>query len=76
MTLLADIADTCDRVRNGVVAGFMRRTRASYHYTVRRAKQNEELVVRECIANACMHDPSRSFRAKVKKIRHGNTGNT
>jgi len=37
----------CDRPRNGVVADCMRRTRASYHYAVRRVKQNEELVVRE-----------------------------
>jgi len=38
--------------RNGVVADCMRRTRAIYHYAVRRVKQNEELVVRERIANA------------------------
>jgi len=45
----------------------MRRTRASYHYAVRRVKQNEELVVGERIANAFIDDPSRSFWAEVKK---------
>jgi len=59
-----------------VVADCKRRTRASYHYAVHRVKQNEELVVRERIANACMDDPSRSFWAEMKNIRHGNTGNS
>jgi len=54
----------------------MHRTRASYHYAVRQVKQNEELVVRERIANARMDDPSRNFWAEVKTIRHGNTGNS
>jgi len=45
----------CDRPRNGVVADCMRRTHARYHYAVRRVKQNEELVVRERIANACIY---------------------
>ena len=54
----------------------MRRTRASYHYVVRRVKHNEELVVRERIANACMDGPNRSFWAEVNKIRHRNTGNS
>jgi len=58
----------CDRQRNGVVADCMRRTRASYHYAVRRVKQNKELVVRERIANACMDDPSRSFWAELKMV--------
>jgi len=52
----------------------MRRTRTSYNYAARRVKQNEELVVRECIANACID--SRSFWAEVKQIRHDNTGNS
>jgi len=58
-----------------VVADCMRRSGASYHYAVRRVKQNEELVVRERIANACMDDSSLSFWAAVKQICHGNTGN-
>jgi len=58
-----------------VVADCMRRTRASYHYAVRRVKHNEELVVRERIVNAYIDDPSRSFWAELKAIRHGNTGN-
>ena len=60
----------CGRPRNSVAADCMRRTCASYHYAVRRVKQNEESVVRERIANACMDDPSRSFWAEVQKIRH------
>jgi len=39
-------------------------------------KQNEELVVRERIANVNIDGPSRSFWAEVKIIRHGITGNS
>jgi len=49
---------------------------ASYQYAVLQVKQNEELVVRERIANACIDDPSHSFWAEVKTIHHGNTGNS
>ena len=52
--------------RNGVVADFMCRTRASYHYAVR-VKHNEELVVCVGNANAYMNDPNRSLWVEVKK---------
>ena len=54
----------------------MRRTRANYHYSVRQVKKNEEFIVRERIANALIEDPSRSFWAEVKQIRHYKSSNS
>lgn len=59
----------CGRPRNGVVADCMRRARAGYHYAIRQVKKNEDLIVRERIANALIDDPSRNFWTEVKKIR-------
>ena len=66
----------CGRPRNGVVADCMRRTRAKYHYAVREVKKKEELIVRERIAEALINDPSRSFWAELKKIRHCKSSNS
>jgi len=47
----------CDRPRHGAVADCMRRTRAAYHYTIRRVKRDEELIIRDRIANSILsHD--------------------
>ena len=52
----------CGRPRNGVVADCMRRTRANYdHYAVRQVKRDEDLIVKERIANALIEDPRRNF---------------
>jgi exonuclease III len=66
----------CGRPRNGVVADCMRRTRADYHYAVRQVKREEDLIVRDRIANALIVDPSRSFWTEVKKIRNNKACST
>jgi hypothetical protein len=66
----------CGRPRNGIVADCMRRTGASYHYAIRQVKKDEESIVRERIANALIDDPSSSFWAEIKKIRHFKAGSS
>ena len=60
----------CGRPRNGVVADCMRRTRARYHYAIRQVKKDEDLIVKDRLANALINDPTRDFRSEVKRIRH------
>jgi hypothetical protein len=59
------------RPRNVVVADIMRCTRASYHYAIGQVEEDDDLVVREKLANALVDDPSRNFWAEVRKIRSG-----
>jgi len=59
-----------------VVADVMWRTRASYHYAVRRVKKDEDHIKRERIANALVDDPSRNFWVEVKKIRANKSCNS
>ena len=61
----------CGRPHNGVVADIMCRICASYHYAIRQVKKDEDLIVREKLANALIDDPSRNFWAEVRKIRSG-----
>ena len=46
----------------------MRRTRAAYHYAVRRIKRNENDVVRQRFADAVLTDNKRNFWAEAKKL--------
>ena len=57
----------CGRPKNGVVADCMRRSRASYHYSIRQVKKDEDNIIRERIANALIDDPTRNFWSEVKK---------
>ena len=59
----------CGCPRNGVVAHCMRRSPADNHYAVWQVKREEDVIVRDRIANALIDDPSRSFWTEVKKIR-------
>jgi endonuclease/exonuclease/phosphatase family metal-dependent hydrolase len=59
----------CGRPRSGAVADCMRRTRANYHYAIRRVKREGERIVQERIVQALIADPSRSFWVEVKRIR-------
>jgi len=63
----------CGRPRSGVVADCMRRTRAAYHSAIRRARRDEESIVRERIAEAFLTDPTRHFWEEVKRIRKKKT---
>lgn len=53
----------------------MRRTRASYHYAIRRVKKNEEQIIRNRIANCLLHDPTRNFWSEIRKIRNKKPAN-
>jgi len=65
----------CGRPREGYVADCMRRTRASYHYAIRRVKKNEEQIIRDRIANSLLHDPNRNFWSEIRKIRNKRPAN-
>jgi hypothetical protein len=58
----------CGRPRSGVVADVMRRTRATYHRTMRRVKRNEQVIVRQRFADASLRSGERDFWAEVRKL--------
>ena len=70
-----NIWNECGRPRDGYVADCMRRTRASYHYAIRRVKKNEEQIIRNRIANCLLHDPTRNFWSEIRKIRNKKPAN-
>jgi len=59
----------CDRHRHGAVADCMQRTRAAYHYAIRRVKRDEELIVCDRIATSIFSDDGHNFWAEIKRIR-------
>jgi hypothetical protein len=59
----------CGRPKTGAVAESMRRTRAVYHYAIRKIKKEEDTIVRERTADALLNDKSRDFWAEIKRIR-------
>ena len=64
----------CDRPKHGAVADCMRRTRAAYHYAIRRVKKDQESIVRDCIATSILSDDGRNFWAEIKRIRNNKAG--
>lgn len=59
----------CSRPRIGAVAEIMRRTRAAYHYAIRRVKRDEDAVIRERFAQALIDDNQRNLWSEVKRLR-------
>ena len=57
------------RPRNGVLADIMRKTRAAYHYTIRRIRHEADDIVNERFAEALLCKNGRDFWTEVKKIR-------
>ena len=51
----------------------MRRTRAAYHYAIRRLKKDEESIIRERIADAMLNDAGRNFWSEVERLRSQKT---
>ena len=51
----------CGRPKNGPVADIMRRTRANYHYNVRRVKSHVKDISRQRFAEAVLRDNARDF---------------
>jgi hypothetical protein len=64
----------CGRPKSGAVAESMRRSRAAYHYAVRRIKNHEEAIVRERIASTIVNDDCRNFWTEIKKIHCNKAG--
>jgi hypothetical protein len=56
----------CGRPRSGVVADVMRRTRATYHRTMRRVKRNEQVIVRQRFADASLRSGAAIFGLKFE----------
>ena len=54
----------------------MRRTRAAYHYAIRRLKKDEESIIRERIADAMLNDKGRNFWSEVKRLRSQKTSSS
>ena len=59
----------CGRPKVGAVAESMRRTRAAYHYAIRRIRKNEDSIISERIADAMLHNNTRDFWSEIKRIR-------
>ena len=55
--------------RHGHVADIMRRTRAKYHYAIRRIKNNSQLMKKRVMARAVAQNASRQLWTEVRKIR-------
>jgi len=58
------------RPKTETVADVMCRTRALYHYAVRRVKQDEQVLVRQRFADALLNNYLRDLGPEVKRI-HG-----
>jgi len=58
----------CGRPRCGVVADIMRRTRAQYHYAIRRVKRQEADIVKQRFAQAVCSNCSRDLWTEMRKI--------
>lgn len=58
----------CGRPRSGMLADIMRKTRAAYHYAIRRVKRDKQTLVRQRFADALLSDNSRDLWSEVKKI--------
>ena len=63
----------CGRPHSGVVAEIMRRTRAAYHYAIRRVKKNETEIVRERFADMILQNKSRDFWSEVQRMKSSKT---
>ena len=57
------------RPRTGIVADIMRRTRAAYHYAIRKIKRDEDIIIRERFAAAVTDNDQRNFWSEVKRMR-------
>ena len=61
----------CGRPKAGAVADAMRRTRAEYHYAIRRIKRDENDIFKVRFADAILTNHSRNLWAEVKRISRG-----
>ena len=59
----------CGKPRCGQVADIMRRTRAAYHYAIRRIKRDEQEIVKERFVEAILKNDERDFWSETKRMR-------
>ena len=59
----------CGKPRGGQFAYFMRRTRAAYHYAIRRIKRDEQEIVNERFVEAILKNDERDFWSETKRMR-------
>ena len=55
--------------RQGYVADIMRRTRAKYHYAIKRIRNNSQLIKKRVMARVVTQKCSRQLRTEVRKLR-------
>ena len=67
-----DLWVQCGRSKTGVVSDIMRRTRADYHRAIRQVKRNEQAIINKRFAASLLHNSSRDFWSKAKRIRRNN----
>ena len=68
MSFWHSIWEDCGRPRDGVVAGVMRRRRASYHYVHRGVRRREEDVKKERFADAVLQNKERDYWTDIKRM--------
>ena len=56
--------------RDGVVAEIMRRTRAQYHYAIRKLKLNAIALRRNVMAESIINNNSRDLWSEIRKVRN------
>ena len=59
----------CGKPRGGQVADIMRRTRAPYHYAIRRIKRDEEEIVKKQFVEAILKNDERDFWSETERMR-------
>ena len=59
----------CGNPGGGQVAHIMRRTRADYHYDIRRIKRDEQEIVKERLVEAILKNDDRDFWSETKRMR-------
>ena len=55
--------------RDGIIADIMRRTRAKYHYSVRKLKNNNDIARKNAMAKSIAENNSRNLWTEIRKIR-------
>ena len=56
--------------RDGVVAEIMRRTRAQYHYALRKLKKNAIALRRNAMAESIINNKSRDLWSEIRKVKN------
>jgi hypothetical protein len=59
-----------DSQRSGIVADCVRCARASYRYTIRQIKRDEDLFIQEQLALVLMNGQSRAFWSEGERMRN------